>query len=179
LERFRQSEGVAEKPNQPGRDPELDRLALEIGQRIRARRERLGLTEAELGKAVGRSKRAVQELSTGNATRQYAKLARLSKALQTTPSDLLGFESAEILSGRTAQAILEEALYFVAEQALHLPADQASYGVLLKALAQVVAQDVIAALQRHEEGSGSNPGFDKLGNRIEETFRALFGGRMQ
>lgn len=65
----------------------------EIGQRIKQMREQLGLSQEELAKRIGSSNRStVSNYEQGNRTFKQSQIALFSKALNTTPAYLMGWE---------------------------------------------------------------------------------------
>ncbi len=65
----------------------------DLGQRIRQRRIELGLTQDELAKRVGYSSRSsVNKIEIGKNLLTQPKIIIFAKALQTTPSYLMGWD---------------------------------------------------------------------------------------
>lgn len=65
----------------------------EIGERIRKRRIELNLTQLELAQLLGiKNRSTITKYEQGYKTFKQSQLIKLSKALQTTPSYLLGWE---------------------------------------------------------------------------------------
>jgi len=56
---------------------------------LRARREELGLTQAQLGEATGLNQVHISMLEKGARNANLATLAKLAEALDTTPSVML------------------------------------------------------------------------------------------
>lgn len=75
------------KPLKADLPPEL----IEIGARIRALRERKGISSAEFAKLLGISVAAVNEIQQGRSVRQYAQFGHICRALGATPNAVLGF----------------------------------------------------------------------------------------
>lgn len=69
---------------------------MEVGERIRLRREQLNMTQEELAKKVGYTSRSsiAKVESNANGILQ-SKLVVFANALQTTPAYLLGWEDSE------------------------------------------------------------------------------------
>ena len=66
---------------------------MEVGERIRIRREQLGMTQSELAKKVGYTSRSSVAKVESNANGMVqSKLTSFAEALQTTPAYLLGWE---------------------------------------------------------------------------------------
>lgn len=65
----------------------------EIGLKIRARREQLGLTQDDLAKKLGYSDRsAITRIEKGDNDINQTKIVAFAKALNTTPAYLMGWE---------------------------------------------------------------------------------------
>lgn len=63
---------------------------VQVGQRIRARRLWLGLSQSELGAALGLSFQQVQKYERGANRVSAAVLVRIAERLAVSPGDLLG-----------------------------------------------------------------------------------------
>ena len=69
---------------------------MEIGQRIKARREELGMSQDELAKKVGYTSRSsVAKVETNANGMVQSKLIAFAKALNTTPAYLMGWTEEE------------------------------------------------------------------------------------
>lgn len=69
---------------------------MEVGERIRLRREELQMTQEELAKKVGYTSRSSVAKVEANANGMVqSKLTLFANALQTTPSYLMGWTSEE------------------------------------------------------------------------------------
>ncbi len=69
---------------------------MEMKDKIKQRREELGLTLEEVGNIVGVGKSTVRKWETGDiANMRRDKIAKLAVALHTTPAYLLGYEEVE------------------------------------------------------------------------------------
>lgn len=69
-----------------------------IGERIKCRREELGLTQVELAEKLGySSKTTIAKIETNANNLRQSKIKAIADALQTTPSFIMGWdeESAE------------------------------------------------------------------------------------
>lgn len=75
------------KPNPRGAADVFD---VQVGQRIRARRLWLGLSQSELGAALGLSFQQVQKYERGANRVSAAVLVRIAERLGVSPGDLLG-----------------------------------------------------------------------------------------
>ena len=68
---------------------------MEFNQLVKKRRLELGLTMEELGTRVGVSKATIQRWESGEIKNvRRDKITKLAKALETTPSYLMGWEEA-------------------------------------------------------------------------------------
>ena len=80
---------------------------LEIGERIRQCRERIGMTQDELAQATGyKSRSSINKIEKGGNDLPQSKIVIFAKALSTTPSYLMGWEDekpADPLAELTAQ----------------------------------------------------------------------------
>ena len=64
-----------------------------FGQRVRARREELGLTQEELATRLGyKSKSSINKIETGNNNLPLPKVERFAKALEIDPGLLMGWD---------------------------------------------------------------------------------------
>lgn len=70
-----------------------ERFLKEMGERIRSRRIKLGISQIDLAKKIGYSNRSsLIKLEKGEIDPSQSKMIALAKALQTTPSYLMGWE---------------------------------------------------------------------------------------
>ncbi len=66
---------------------------LEVGKRIKKRREELGLTQDELAAQTGyKSRSSINKIERGGNDLPQTKIVAFARALRTTPSYLLGWE---------------------------------------------------------------------------------------
>lgn len=100
-----------------------DTLAFEIGERIRSILKTRGVTVGQVAKAMGISEDALRKTMQGNSAKGYAKLARLARALQTTPNDMLGFPPSQP-SGVLDPARLSGVIETLAERMSDLDEDE-------------------------------------------------------
>lgn len=64
-----------------------------IGQRIKNRREELGLSQDELAKKLGyKSRTSINKLELGQRKIQMPKVKLIAEALSTTPEYIMGWE---------------------------------------------------------------------------------------
>ena len=64
-----------------------------LEERIRVLREKRGLSQEELGDAVGVTKQTVSNWENGNITPAMDKFIRLLEFFHTTPNYLLGYDA--------------------------------------------------------------------------------------
>lgn len=69
---------------------QVDPVDIQIGNRVRARREALRITQAQLANGVGVTFQQVQKYERGNNRISSARLLRIAAVLKTTGADLLG-----------------------------------------------------------------------------------------
>lgn len=73
---------------------------MEMKDKIKQRREELGLTLEEVGNIVGVGKSTVRKWETGDiANMRRDKIAKLAVALRTSPAYLLGYDETEKTAG--------------------------------------------------------------------------------
>lgn len=87
-----------------------DSEAARIGARIAAARDRLGLSNEELGQRIGLALPSVKKLVGGEASTNFAKLITIAKALNTSPNELLGFEANASFPAEQLRGVLEALL---------------------------------------------------------------------
>lgn len=68
----------------------VDPVDIKIGGRVRARREALKITQAQLAKGAGVTFQQIQKYERGNNRISSARLLRIAAFLKTTGADLLG-----------------------------------------------------------------------------------------
>ena len=81
-----------------------------LGQRIRAQRIRLGMTQEELAERLYMKKSTISYYETDKKEMRASCLAEIARALYTTPDYLLGFEEKQIFFrfGRLTCEILDQ-----------------------------------------------------------------------
>ena len=67
--------------DEPGAQPELRDVNLDIGQRIRRRRKHLNLSQSDLGKRIGLTFQQIQKYESGANRISAAMLLRIAKVL--------------------------------------------------------------------------------------------------
>ena len=81
-------------------------MSLEIADRIRSRREALGLSRAALGRVLGVTGQAIANWESGARQVSLELVGQLAAALHTTPHELIGSQqTAPIDPGVLAQAL--------------------------------------------------------------------------
>ncbi len=66
---------------------------MDIGERIRYRREQLELTQEELARKIGyKSKTSINKIELGIQNLKQSKIKAIADALQTTPGYIMGWE---------------------------------------------------------------------------------------
>ena len=108
---------------------------MDIGERIRERRESLGMTQSELARAVGYTSRStINKIERDGRGISQDKIVAIAKALKVTPSYLMGWEDEEVA---TLTAMQEETM----EQFLMLSYEH-----------QLVVRSIIDTLTKQEKG---------------------------
>ena len=70
---------------------------MEIGDRIKLRREELGMSQEELAKKVGyKSRSSVNKIETDGRGLPQNKIVMFARALQTTPAYLMGWTAEDV-----------------------------------------------------------------------------------
>ncbi len=77
-----------------------------FAQNVRANRERLGLSQEELGKKVGLTNSAVSQWESGRAKPRVGVLKSLSELFGTSVSELLGEDGPERVEARASSAMV-------------------------------------------------------------------------
>lgn len=76
---------------------------MEIGDRIRARREELGMSQDELARAIGyKSRSSINKMELDGRGLPQKKIVALAKALRVTPAYLMGWEDEEAIADEQA-----------------------------------------------------------------------------
>ena len=108
---------------------------MEIGERIRRRREALDMTQDELARAAGyKSRSSINKIEIDGRGLPQKKIVDIAKALKVTPSYLMGWEDEEVA---TLTAFQEEAMQKF---------------LLLTYEHQVVVSNIIDTLSEQEKG---------------------------
>ena len=105
---------------------------MEVGERIRKRREELNMTQDELAQKVGYTSRSSVAKVEANANGMVqSKLIKFANALQTTPAYLLGWEETTVKKNDTIADIIlqirsDEELLELVKEICNLPEKQRS-----------------------------------------------------
>ncbi len=91
---------------------EVDKL---VGSRIRISRLALGLSQQDLGDAVGLSYQAVQKWEAGKAALTIGRIVQISEALKITPSSLLGEIVQPDADDEVVYATFSEGIAFISQ----------------------------------------------------------------
>lgn len=87
---------------------------MEIGDRIKQRREFLGMSQEELANKVGyKSRSSINKIELDGRGLPQAKIAAFAKALETTPAYLMGWEKEVDATISKELQISKEALYTI------------------------------------------------------------------
>ena len=108
---------------------------MEIGERIRRRREELDMTQDDLARAAGyKSRSSINKIEVDGRGLPQKKIADIAKALKVTPSYLMGWEDEDVAE---LTAMQEEAI----EKFLMLSFEH-----------QTVVRSIIDTLSEQEKG---------------------------
>lgn len=67
-----------------------------IGERIKARRDELGMSQEELAHKIGyKSKTSINKIELGIQELRQSKIKQIADALQTTPAYIMGWKETE------------------------------------------------------------------------------------
>lgn len=77
-----------------------------IPDRIKMRREELGMSQGELARKIGYSNRsAVCKIEKGEREIRQGTIVRIAAALKTTPSYIMGWDEEESMTAQVADAL--------------------------------------------------------------------------
>ncbi len=83
-------------------------ILMTIGNRIRGRREELGLSQEELAHKLGyKSKVSICEIESGRRQLRQKSIKAIADALQTTPSYIMGWDEEESENDKLKSAVQE------------------------------------------------------------------------
>lgn len=100
-----------------------------FGQRVKSRREELGITQDELAHKIGYKNRStVSGIEAGTRTVNPEYINALASALETTPSYLMGWERRDLIEDleEAVNGLSESDLRFLLQTAQHLREKQQS-----------------------------------------------------
>ena len=76
-----------------------------IGERIKARRDELGMSQEELAHKIGyKSKTSINKIELGIQELRQSKIKQIADALQTTPAYIMGWRSEERRVGKECRS---------------------------------------------------------------------------
>lgn len=78
-----------------------------LGQRIKAQRIRMGMTQEELAELLYLKKSTISYYENGKKEMKASSLSELARALHTTPNYLLGFEEKKDSFEKEALSLLQ------------------------------------------------------------------------
>lgn len=109
---------------------------MKIGDRIRYRREELGMSQDELARKIGyKSRSSVNKIENDASGLPQTKISDIAKALRTTPAFIMGWEEEEKNLGKIELTEGEELLL---ELYRKIPDDKKQMAIeMLKAALQV------------------------------------------
>ena len=113
-----------------------------IGDRIRMRREELGLTQKELAERLGyKTKSSITKIEAGDSNLPITKVAKIAKALEVTESYLMGWEDSAIVptDGHTDAYYLNPETAKVAQKVF----DDPNYRILFDAATDSAPEDIL------------------------------------
>lgn len=113
-----------------------------IGDRIRTRREELGLTQKELAERLGyKTKSSITKIEAGDNNLPITKVAKIAKALEVTESYLMGWEDSAIVpaDGHTDAYYLNPETAKAAQKVF----DDPNYRILFDAAADSAPEDIL------------------------------------
>ncbi|ACJ01072.1 helix-turn-helix domain-containing protein [Rhodospirillum centenum] len=147
---------MVEKGNRGRRGPRQSEedaaVSAALGERVRARRGLLGMTQQELGRRVGLTFQQVQKYERGSNRVAVPTLIKLANALDTTPADLLEGLGATQVGSRDAALDRESLNLLSASRRIPAGVRHAMVG-LAKALAEGRSVDA-AFLDQESEPAG-------------------------
>lgn len=83
----------------------------EIGQRVRELRERQGLTQVKLAKALGTSQAALSQVEHGSRGLTVQQVVKLARMLGATPNEILGDGKRVRINGKPKSGRIMRRLY--------------------------------------------------------------------
>ena len=137
-------------------DEATDEQVGAITARMRARREELGLTQAEVGARLGINANTYHLWETGERVRSFPRVVAVCDVLDMSPNELLGYDPSEkldaLLKDKLDPELLGTALEAIGQLAVkkatpELPTggDEAFWGAMGEAFIEVLAMTVRGA----------------------------------
>lgn len=119
------------------------------GERIRRRREELGMTQAELAKKIGYSSYStIAKIESGDNNLKQSKIKAFADALETTPAYIMGWDEEE----HQQHYYLDDDAREMAEFMHKNP----NYKVLFDAVRNVSAEDIEFVRQMIDRTTNNN-----------------------
>lgn len=82
--------------------------AVKIGERIKYRREQLGLSQDELARRLGyKSRSSINKIENDASGLPQSKIVAIANALQTTPSYIMGWEETQKKNDTLSSIVVE------------------------------------------------------------------------
>ena len=125
-----------------------------IGDRIRQRREELGMTQAELAERMGyRSRSSINKIEMGQNDVVQSKVKKFANALDTSVSYLMGWDDGQVsvkrnlvtIDERLDEAMKEDGEYYIDKRARELAEflrSNPEYAILFDAAQRVKPEDL-------------------------------------
>lgn len=119
------------------------------GERIRRRREELGMTQAELAKKIGYSSYStIAKIESGDNNLKQSKIKAFADALETTPAYIMGWDEEE-----------PQPVYYLDDEAREMAEfmhKNPNYKVLFDAVRNVSAEDIEFVRQMIDRTTNNN-----------------------
>ena len=148
---------------------------MELHERIRNRRIELGLSQDDLAKKIGyKSRSTINKIEMGKNDIPQSKVSAFAKALDTTPSYLLGIEESsksKHLELKSTDSKLNTSLSSIAKSLNHSYADQ-----LFINIAKSVLEEMFEKKEIEEFTQRINERLPKDFGKEQITFAAHFDG---
>ena len=131
---------------------------LDLYKNIKARREELGLTQAQLAEKIGYAdKTMISKIEKGSVDLSQSKISTIAEALKTTPARLMGWEDTDSpivhTDGQPPVYYTNEETAKVAQKVF----DDPNYRILFDAASDAKPEDILMAaemLRRFKEARG-------------------------
>lgn len=123
---------------------------MNTGERIKRRREELGMTQTELAKKIGYSSYStIAKIESGDNNLKQSKIKAFADALETTPAYIMGWDNEE---PPQPAYYLDDDARAAAEFLHHNP----EYKVLFDAVRNVSAEDIDFVRKMIDRTTGGN-----------------------